>query len=66
MGIGERMKEARKSKHISRKKMAEITGMHERTLRGWENENMFPMSFLNLWHFLKATDMTFEELMEGK
>ena len=32
MGIGERMKEARKSKHISRKKMAEITGMHERTL----------------------------------
>ena len=26
---------------------------------------MFPMSFLNLWHFLKAVGMTFEELMEG-
>lgn len=65
MGIGERMKEARKSKHISRKKMAQMTGMGESTLKRWEH-NLFPLSFLQLWHFLKATDMTFEELMEGK
>lgn len=65
MGIGERMKEARKSKHISRVKMAQMTGMSESTLKGWEH-NAFPLSFLQLWHFLKATDMTFEELMEGK
>lgn len=65
MGIGERMKEARKSKKISRVKMAQIVGMSESTLKGWEH-NMFPLSFLQLWHFLKATDLTFEELMEGK
>jgi DNA-binding transcriptional regulator YiaG len=60
------MKQARKSKKISRRDMAKRVGMSENTLKYWEQYNKYPMAFIWLWRILKESGMTFEELMKGE
>lgn len=62
--IGTRMKQIRKDLKMNRKAMADKLGMSESTLKGWEQENKYPISILWVWNFLKIAGITFEELME--
>ena len=50
MGVGERIKELRRLKGMTQAKLAEVVGVHEVTLRSWENgaQGINTASLLNL------------------
>ena len=61
--IGARIKRARKRKKLTLNAASEKIGVCNKTLRNWE-ENNYPISFLQLYQFLRLTDTTFEDLIK--
>ena len=63
MDIIEKMKEAREAKGISRYKLSQLTGIHESTLKRYEDRAIKKISFENLLKICEALEINIKEII---
>ena len=63
MDIIEKIKEAREAKGISRYKLSQLTGIHESTLKRYEDRAIKKISFENLLKICEALEINIKEII---
>ena len=63
MDIIEKMKETREAKGISRYKLSQLTGIHESTLKRYEDRAIKKISFENLLKICEALEINIKEII---
>ena len=63
MDIIEKMKETRQAKGISRYKLSQLTGIHESTLKRYEDRAIKKISFENLLKICEALGINIKEII---
>ena len=63
MDIIEKIKESRESKGISRYKLSQLTGIHESTLKRYEDRAIKKISFENLLKICEALEINIKEII---
>ena len=63
MDIIEKIKEARKTKGMSRYKLSQLTGIHESTLKRYEDRAIKKISFENLLKICEALEINIKEII---
>ena len=63
MDIIEKIKEARKTKGMSRYKLSQLTGIHESTLKRYEDGVIKKISFENLLKICEALEINIKEII---
>ena len=63
MNIIEKIKEARKTKGVSRYKLSQLTGIHESTLKRYEDGAIKKISFENLLKICEALGINIKEII---
>ena len=63
MNIIEKIKEARKTKGMSRYKLSQLTGIHESTLKRYEDRAIKKISFENLLKICEALEINIKEII---
>ena len=63
MDIIEKIKETREAKGISRYKLSQLTGIHESTLKRYEDRAIKKISFENLLKICKALEINIKEII---
>ena len=63
MDIIEKIKEAREAKGVSRYKLSQLTGIHESTLKRYEDGAIKKISFENLLKICEALGINIKEII---
>ena len=63
MDIIEKIKETRKTKGVSRYKLSQLTGIHESTLKRYEDGAIRKISFENLLKICEALGINIKEII---
>ena len=63
MDIIEKIKETREAKGISRYKLSQLTGIHESTLKRYEDKAIKKISFENLLKICEALEINIKEII---
>ena len=63
MDIIEKIKETREAKGVSRYKLSQLTGIHESTLKRYEDGAIKKISFENLLKLCKALEINIKEII---
>ena len=63
MDVIEKIKETREAKGISRYKLSQLTGIHESTLKRYEDRVIKKISFENLLKICEALEINIKEII---
>lgn len=63
MDIIEKIKETREAKGVSRYKLSQLTGIHESTLKRYEDKAIKKISFENLLKICEALEINIKEII---
>ena len=63
MDIIEKIKETREAKGVSRYKLSQLTGIHESTLKRYEDWAIKKISFENLLKICEALEINIKEII---
>ena len=63
MDIIEKIKETREAKGISRYRLSQLTGIHESTLKRYEDKSIKKISFENLLKICEALEINIKEII---
>ena len=63
MNIIEKIKETREAKGMSRYKLSQLTGIHESTLKRYEDGAIKKISFENLLKICEALEINIKEII---
>lgn len=63
MDVIEKIKETREAKGISRYKLSQLTGIHESTLKRYEDRAIKKISFENLLKICEALEINIKEII---
>ena len=63
MDIIEKIKETREAKGISRYKLSQLTGIHESTLKRYEDRAIKKISFENLLKICEALEIIIKDII---
>ena len=59
----DKIKEVREAKGMSRYKLSQITGIHQSTLKRYEDKEIKKISFTNLLKICEALDIDIKEII---
>ena len=63
MDVIEKIKETREAKGVSRYKLSQLTGIHESTLKRYEDRAIKKISFENLLKICEALEINIKEII---